>query len=126
MDKEKFESRILSIIKQSLKVQKLHKEIIPIKLVDNRDRYFLVQCENGSGRKTRLVFLRYDKWIFYIHGMSSMPNEYERREYTYISRERAPEKAPASKNKEKEEQKISDKLDKIIKKQEVKRERPKQ
>ena len=123
MDKDKLEKRIIGLIKESLKLQKIDKKIIPIKLIENRERYYLVQCKNGDNRKTRLVFIRYDKWLFYIHGLSNIPKIFERRKYNAKIRIK-PEQKP-KKNTEKEEERIERIIDKLLKK-ERKRERQSQ
>jgi len=80
MDQEKYDSRIIELTKESLSYQNLSKKIIPIKLIDNQDRYFIIQCKINA-KKVDCVFIRYDKWLFYLYGLKKIPNIGTKRKY---------------------------------------------
>lgn len=86
MDRNKFDNKIIKKVKLSLKDQKLSDKITPLVVVENRDRYFLIQCQNGSKNKKRLLFLRYHKWFFYIPGITKLPPDFQRRHYKDVCR----------------------------------------
>jgi hypothetical protein len=111
LDFNKLNDRVVKQIKTSLKAQRLSKEIEPIKLLEKRDRYHLVQCRmNGNEEKLhRLLFLRYDVWFFCIFGLHSMPSEIERREYnnsTRVNPEKEKEQAQTQRTKEQQEAQV--------------------
>jgi len=81
MDDKKFEGRVLEGVKEGLKFQKLQK-ITPTKLIEHRDRWFLVSCKNGDNKSKQFLFLRFEKWFLLIDGLFKLPPVYDKREYT--------------------------------------------
>lgn len=79
MDKAKLEERTIEQINESLPIQHLSRKIAPESVLGNRDRYYLVQC-TVDGKKDKLLFLRYEDWFFYIHGLKEIP-KHKPREY---------------------------------------------
>lgn len=120
MDKSKFQERVLESITESLEIQGLKNKLEPIELIDNRDRYFLINGKNGDGRKKRMVFLRYDKWYFYLQGMHELPPETNKREYIPVIRKPI-EEMPKIDAKQERVQLINSNIDRVF--QEIKRER---
>jgi hypothetical protein len=118
MEQEKFQERVLKQINKSLPVQHINGSVKPLELLKHRDRYFLVRCKLKSGTKP-CVFLRYDKWYFYLHGLKSIPKEYKRRDYDFKTRSKGklPDpKAEARKKKIQERKiKLADKMLKEVK-----------
>lgn len=104
MEQTKFESRIISLIQNSLPLQRLQKTVEPIQLIRNRDRYFLVRCRI-SGKEHNCVFLRYEKWFFYLHGLNQIPRQPARREYDSASRISLNEKRARKEKQAKSQQK---------------------
>jgi len=91
VDWMKFEDRTLSKISSSLKFQGI--TLSPVKLLENRERYFLVMCEDkDTFLKRKCLFLRYDQWYFYIEGMNKLPPELERRHYKGVVRKKPEDK----------------------------------
>lgn len=80
MDQDKYADKKINHIKESLTFQNLDKQIVPEILIKHRDRYFLIQCKIKN-KTINCVFLRYDRWIFYIHGLKEIPRDFKRREY---------------------------------------------
>ena len=115
MDQEKFQERIIEVAKNSLKLQGI-RNIEPIKIVEQRDRYFLLHCKNGNSFGKRL-FLRYDEWLFCVDGLHKMPPEPERRKYTYHVRSKGQPYQPKREKTIKKEKQAETKLDKEIQRQ---------
>lgn len=119
MDFYKLNERIVGIISDSLLLQKLSKEVEPTQLLDSRDRYYLVQCQ-VRGKREKCVFLRYDKWMFYLKGLRELPPALDRRDYNVENRIIHP-----AKENEREEinRKANKNLDKTLAKEKT-RKRP--
>lgn len=114
MEPTKFKIKMLELIKKSLPNQKLQKILKPLEVIENRGRYFLVKCQNGKTKK-RLVFLRYEKWFFYLHGLGNIPKDFKRREYNYIERNQGPKpNLEAQRKREESEQNKIDKAEKLL------------
>jgi len=113
MDPQKLQDRVLSQIHDSLPIQNLSGKLTPVALLDYRDRYYLVRCKL-KGKEVRCLFLRYDRWTFFIAGAEKIPPEPKRRAYTPVIRGiRKPPDPTLKKKKEKADQlriKAADKL----------------
>ena len=111
----KFQERIVELIKDSLPMQGLEKVLTPTTLINHRDRYFLVACRNKQNL-TKCVFLRYEEWFFYLHGLKSIPDEPNRRQYTNHVRGKTKDLSKLRKKEEKLLEKRLNAAESLIKK----------
>lgn len=79
MDFIKLNNRIIKIVDRTLFLQGLS-TIKPVKIITNNGRYYLINCIQNSV-SINLIFIRLDKWIFYISGLKKIPIIKERRKY---------------------------------------------
>jgi hypothetical protein len=100
MDEEKFEQRVIELIRRSLPIQNLNGNIEPIKLLRHRDRFYQVAAK-VKGKERNLIFLRHERWVFLLDGLDRIPREPKKREYTYRTRSKAKAKKKSSKQKQK-------------------------